>query len=145
MPLPPNMMFPQNGNNMYQQLLQQYQQQSIANSNQVTVFYNVPSEEVARRWDVAPNNTVNFINTNEGYIYIKSAGNSILEPAKFTRIRLTEETDDMPIQVQSQEPQSEIPPVNLDNYLTKEEFENKFKPYENTIKEMQEVVKELKG
>lgn len=145
MPLPPNLMFPQNGNNMYQQLLQQYQQQSIANSNQVTVFYNVPSEEVARRWDVAPNNTVNFINTNEGYIYIKSAGNSILEPAKFTRIRLTEENDELPIQVQPQELSPEVPPVNLDNYLTKEEFENKFKPYENIIKEMQEVVKELKG
>ena len=142
MPLP-NFPFPQN--NMYQQLLQQYQQQNIANQNQVTVFYNVPSEEVARRWDVAPNNTVNFINTNEGYIYIKSAGNSILEPAKFTRIRLIEETDEVPVQAQLQEPITETPTVNLDNYLTKEEFENKFKPYENTIKEMQEVVKELKG
>ena len=115
----------------------------MSSQNQVTVFYNVPSEEVARRWDVTPNNTVNFINTNEGYIYIKSAGNSILEPAKFTRIRLTEETDE----VQVQEPIStpEQPQINMDNYVTKEEFESKIKSYEEVIKDMQDVVKELKG
>lgn len=141
MPLP-NLGFPQVGNNMYQQLLQQYQQ-NMSSQNQVTVFYNVPSEEVARRWDVTPNNTVNFINTNEGYIYIKSAGNSILEPAKFTRIRLTEETDE----VQVQEPIStpELPQINMNNYVTKEEFESKIKSYEEVIKDMQDVVKELKG
>ena len=141
MPLP-NLGFPQVGNNMYQQLLQQYQQ-NMSSQNQVTVFYNVPSEEVARRWDVTPNNTVNFINTNEGYIYIKSAGNSILEPAKFTRIRLIEETDE----VQVQEPIStpEVPQINMDNYVTKEEFESKIKSYEEVIKDMQDVVKELKG
>lgn len=143
MPLP-NLGFPQIGNNMYQQLLQQYQQ-NMTSQNQVTVFYNVPSEEVARRWDVAPNNTVNFINTNEGYIYIKSAGNSILEPAKFTRIRLTEETDGAPIPVQVQEQSPEIPQINMDDYVTKEEFESKIKAYEEVIKDMQEVVKELKG
>ena len=141
MPLP-NLGLPQGGNNMYQQLLQQYQQ-SMSSQNQVTVFYNVPSEEVARRWDVTPNNTVNFINTNEGYIYIKTAGNSILEAAKFTRIRLTEETDE----VQAQEPIStpEQPQINMDNYVTKEEFESKIKSYEEVIKDMQDVVKELKG
>ena len=141
MPLP-NLGFPQVGNNMYQQLLQQYQQ-NLSSQNQVTVFYNVPSEEVARRWDVTPNNTVNFINTNEGYIYIKSAGNSILEPAKFTRIRLTEETDE--VQVQEATPTPELPQINMDNYVTKEEFESKIKSYEEVIKDMQDVVKELKG
>lgn len=141
MPLP-NLGFPQVGNNMYQQLLQQYQQ-NMSSQNQVTVFYNVPSEEVARRWDVTPNNTVNFINTNEGYIYIKSAGNSILEPAKFTRIRLTEETDEVQVQEPTQTP--EVPRINMDNYVTKEEFESKIKSYEEVIKDMQDVVKELKG
>lgn len=143
MPLP-NLGFPQGGNNTYQQLLQQYQQ-SMSSQNQVTVFYNVPSEEVARRWDVAPNNTVNFINTNEGYIYIKTAGNSILEAAKFTRIRLTEEADEVPVQAQVQEPISEHPQIDLNNYITKTEFEEKFKSYDNIINDMQEVVKELKG
>lgn len=143
MPLP-NLGFPQGGNNTYQQLLQQYQQ-SMSSQNQVTVFYNVPSEEVARRWDVAPNNTVNFINTNEGYIYIKSAGNSILEAAKFTKIRLTEETDETPVQAQKQEPIPEQPQIDLNNYITKTEFEEKFKSYDNIINDMQEVVKELKG
>lgn len=144
MPIP-NLGFPQVGNNnLYQQLLQQYQQ-NLTTQNQVTMFYNVPSEEVARRWDVAPNNTVNFINTNEGYIYIKSAGNSILEPAKFTRIRLTEETDGITTQSQQQEQPEETPQVNLDNYITKTEFEERFKSYDNIINDMQEVVKELKG
>ena len=143
MPLP-NLGFPQVGNNMYQQLLQQYQQ-NMSNQNQVTVFYNVPSEEVARRWDVVPNNTVNFINTNEGYIYIKSAGNSILEPAKFTKIRLTEETDEVPVQAQAQEAIPEQPQIDLNNYITKTEFEEKIKSYDNIINDMQEVVKELKG
>lgn len=143
MPLP-NLGFPQGGSNTYQQLLQQYQQ-SMSSQNQVTVFYNVPSEEVARRWDVAPNNTVNFINTNEGYIYIKSAGNSILEAAKFTKIRLTEETDEVPVQAQKQEPIPEQPQIDLNNYITKTEFEEKFKSYDNIINDMQEVVKELKG
>lgn len=143
MPLP-NLGFPQGGNNTYQQLLQQYQQ-SMSSQNQVTVFYNVPSEEVARRWDVAPNNTVNFINTNEGYIYIKSAGNSILEAAKFTKIRLTEETDEAPVQAQKQDPIPEQPQIDLNNYITKTEFEEKFKSYDNIINDMQEVVKELKG
>ena len=144
MPIP-NLGFPQVGNNnLYQQLLQQYQQ-NMTTQNQVTMFYNVPSEEVARRWDVAPNNTVNFINTNEGYIYIKSAGNSILEPAKFTRIRLTEEADGITTQSQQQEQPEETPQVNLDNYITKTEFEERFKSYDNVINDMQEVVKELKG
>lgn len=144
MPIP-NLGFPQVGNNnLYQQLLQQYQQ-NLTTQNQVTMFYNVPSEEVARRWDVAPNNTVNFINTNEGYIYIKSAGNSILEPAKFTRIRLIEETDGITTQTQQQEQPVETPQVNLDNYITKTEFEERFKSYDNIINDMQEVVKELKG
>lgn len=140
----PNLGFPQVGNNIYQQLLQQYQQ-NISNQNQVTVFYNVPSEEVAKRWDVAPNNTVNFINTNEGYIYIKSAGNSILEPAKFTRIRLIEETDEVPVQPQVQEAIPEQPQIDMGNYITKSEVEEKFKSYDDVISELQEFVKELKG
>lgn len=139
MPLP-NPFYPQL-NNTYQQMLQQYQQ-SMTSQSQTTVFYNVPSEEVARRWDLPPNTTGNFINTNEKYIYIKTSGSSMLEPYKFTKIRLEEETEDGIVpQVSSSEP----PIVNLDNYITKEELDNKLKPYENTIKEMQEVVKELKG
>jgi len=125
------------GSNVYQQMLQQYQQNQ---SGQIatTVFINVSSEEVARRWDVAPNNTVYFVNVNEGYIYIKSAGATILEPGKFTKFRLIEENENEQIpQVQEQE----RPQVNMDEYMKKSDFE----PYKNIITEMQDVAKELKG
>lgn len=125
------------GNAAYQQMLQQYQQNQ---SGQIatTVFINVSSEEVARRWDVAPNNTVYFVNVNEGYIYIKSAGATILEPGKFTKFRLTEENEnEQTPQVQEQEK----PQVNMDEYMKKSDFE----PYKNIITEMQDVAKELKG
>lgn len=125
------------GNAIYQQMLQQYQQNQ---SGQIatTVFINVSSEEVARRWEVAPNNTVYFVNVNEGYIYIKSAGATILEPGKFTKFRLIEENEsEQTSQVQEQEK----PQINMDEYLKKSDFE----PYKNIITEMQDVAKELKG
>lgn len=126
------------GNNYFQQALMQQYQQNATNQISTTAFINVPSEEVARRWEVAPNNTVYFINVNEGYIYIKSAGASILEPAKFTKIRLIEESEnEQTPQVQ----ESEKPQVNMDDYMKKSDFE----PYKNIITEMQDVAKELKG
>ena len=131
------------GNQLYQQMLQQYQQNMANQQQSVTIFYNVPSEEVARHADVQPNTTTNFINTNEGYIYIKSAGSSILEPGKFTKIKLEVIPEDGEAPVTPKEP--EKPQMNLDEYLTKKEFESKFEPYEKVITEMQEVVKELKG
>lgn len=131
------------GNQLYQQMLQQYQQNMSNQQQSVTIFYNVPSEEVARHADVQPNTTVNFINTNEGYIYIKSAGSSILEPGKFTKIKLEVIPEDGEATIAPKEP--EKPQMNLDEYLTKKEFESKFEPYEKVITEMQEVVKELKG
>lgn len=140
----PNFMFPQSGNmfgtNPVQQAMMQYQTNPIGQT-QYTVFANVPSEEVARQCDLPPNTTGNFINTNAGYIYLKTTGSSILEPYKFVRIRLEEEADEQtPVTQEQAKPQ-----VNLDNYITKEELQAKLEPYENTIKEMQEVVKELKG
>ena len=131
------------GNQLYQQMLQQYQQNMSNQQQNVTVFYNVPSEEVARHADVQPNTTVNFINTNEGYIYIKSAGSSILEPGKFTKIKLEVIPEEGEATIAPKEP--EKPQMNLDEYMTKKEFESKFEPYEKVINEMQEVVKELKG
>lgn len=140
----PNFMFPQGGNvygaNPYQQALMQYQTNSMGQT-QYTTFINVQSEEAARRCDIPPNTTANFINTNEGFIYIKTAGSSILEPGKFIKIRLVEETEE---QANTTEEVAK-PQVNLDDYITKSEFESKFKPFESTIAEMQEVVKELKG
>lgn len=140
----PNFMFPQSGNafgnNPYLQSLMQYQSNSISQTP-VTTFINVPSEEVARQYELPPNTTGNFININSGYIYIKTTGSSILESGKFIKIRLVEEAEEQA----STQKEVPSPQVNLDEYMTKSEFDKTFEPYKNIITEMQDVVKELKG
>ena len=46
------------------------QAQSPPMQQNVTYFVNVPSEEVARRWNVDPNTTTRFIDENNGYLYM---------------------------------------------------------------------------
>lgn len=138
MPFPfNNPMFGQN--NVYQQMLQQYQQNMMQPQQGVTIFTNVPSEEVARRSDVPPNTTRNFINENEGYVYLKSVGMSILEPYVFKKFKLVEETDNVQPQVATNE--TETPQVDMNSYMKKEDFE----PYKEIINDMKSVVEELKG
>lgn len=132
-----NPMFGQS--NVYQQMLQQYQQNMMQPQQGVTVFTNVPSEEAARRADVPPNSTRNFINENEGYVYLKSVGMSILEPFVFKKFKLVEETDNVQPQVATNE--AETPQVDMNSYMTKEDFE----PYKEIINDMKSVVEELKG
>ena len=102
------------------------QAQSPPMQQNVTYFVNVPSEEVARRWNVDPNTTTRFIDENNGYFYIKSVGASILESPVFERYKISKDSE-------------ERPPT--DEYLTKSEFES----YKVIINDMQEIVKELKG
>ena len=138
MPFPyNNPMFGQN--NVYQQMLQQYQQNMMQPQQGVTIFTNVPSEEVARRSDVPPNTTRNFINENEGYVYLKSVGMSILEPYVFKKFKLVEETDNVQPQVATNE--TEAQQVDMNSYMKKEDFE----PYKEIINDMKSVVEELKG
>lgn len=138
MPFPfNNPMFGQN--NVYQQMLQQYQQNMMQPQQGVTIFTNVPSEEVARRSDVPPNTTRNFINENEGYVYLKSVGMSILEPYVFKKFKLVEETDNAQPQVATNV--AETPQVDMNSYMKKEDFE----PYKEIINDMKTVVEELKG
>lgn len=138
MPFPyNNPMFGQT--NVYQQMLQQYQQNMMQPQQGVTIFTNVPSEEVARRSDVPPNTTRNFINENEGYVYLKSVGMSILEPYVFKTFKLVEVTDDSQPKTTTNE--TEAPQVDMNSYMTKEDFE----PYKEIINDMKSVVEELKG
>lgn len=125
--------------NVYQQMLQQYQQNMIQPQQGVTIFTNVPSEEVARRSDVPPNTTRNFINENEGYVYLKSVGMSILEPYVFKTFKLVEVTDDSQPKTTTNE--TETPQVDMNSYMKKEDFE----PYKEIINDMKSVVEELKG
>lgn len=138
MPFPyNNPMFGQT--NVYQQMLQQYQQNMMQPQQGVTIFTNVPSEEVARRSDVPPNTTRNFINENEGYVYLKSVGMSILEPYVFKTFKLVEVTDEPQAKITTNE--TETPQVDMNSYMTKEDFE----PYKEIINDMKSVVEELKG
>jgi hypothetical protein len=132
-----NPLFGQN-NTAYQQLLQQYMQNSMQPQQGVTTFINVPSEEAARRADVPPNSTRNFINENEGYVYMKSVGMSILEPFLFEVYRLEKVGDNNP---KSEEQAQSVPNIDLSDYITKSEFE----AYKQTIDEMKKIVEELKG
>ena len=138
MPFPyNNPMFGQT--NVYQQMLQQYQQNMMQPQQGVTIFTNVPSEEVARRSDVPPNTTRNFINENEGYVYLKSVGMSILEPYVFKTFKLVEVTDEPQPKTTTNE--TETSQVDMNSYMTKEDFE----PYKEIINDMKSVVEELKG
>lgn len=134
-----NPLFGQN-NNVYQQMLQQYQQNLMQPQQGVTTFINVPSEEAARRADVPPNSTRNFINENEGYVYMKSVGMSILEPFVFKKFKLVEEVEEP--QQPTEAPQAlSTPEVDMSEFMTKTDFE----PYKKIISEMQSVAEELKG
>lgn len=95
--------------------------QSAMQQPQMTTFINVPSEEVAYKWRVDPNTSVNFINENEGFVYRKSVGMSILEPFLFEVYRLEKVGDNNP---KNEEQVQNASNIDLSNYITKSEFEN---------------------
>ena len=117
---------------------QQYQPTVQVPQLQSTSFINVPSEEVARRWEVAPNRTERFIDDNKGYFYTKSVGASILEPPVFERYKIVKEQNNFD---QPQVSTTAAVEADLSEYMTKAEFED----YKSIINDMQDIVKELKG
>lgn len=60
---------------------------------QTTGFIRVPSEEVARNWNVMPGASATFINENAPYCYTKTVGASQLDGYQFKKYRLVEEDD----------------------------------------------------
>lgn len=60
---------------------------------QTTGFIRVPSEDVARNWNVMPGASATFINENAPYCYTKTVGASQLEGYQFKKYRLVEEDD----------------------------------------------------
>lgn len=119
----------------FQQGMQMPQPQSQSNT-----IIHVPSEDVARRWDVAPNSSVTFIDDSKPYCYTKSMGMSMLEAPVFKRFRLVEEAEVASTE-NEQCQQVETSQIDLSAYMTKAEFE----PYIAIIKDMQKIVKELNG
>lgn len=112
--------------------------QPVIQQPQTTTFINVPSEEVAYKWRVDPNTSVNFINENDGFVYRKSVGMSILEPFVFEVYQLVKIGDNKP---KEDEQTKSVPNIDLSEYITKSEFE----AYKQTIDEMKKIVEELKS
>lgn len=79
--------------NTQQQIQQQFQQMQAQNQPQTTGFIRVPSEDVARNWNVMPGASATFINENAPYCYTKTVGASQLEGYQFKKYRLVEEDD----------------------------------------------------
>lgn len=134
------------GTNPYAQMaMQQFQQgmQMPQPQSQSNTIIHVPSEDVARRWDVAPNSSVTFIDDSKPYCYTKSMGMSMLEAPVFKRFKLVEETESAPANADQSiaEQQAPAPQIDLSAYMTKDEFA----PYMEIIKDMQKIVKELNG
>lgn len=145
MPYPnPYFMNPNAYQQMQQMAMQQYQNMQMPQQvTQSNVIIHVPSEKVAREWDVAPNCSVMFINDNEPYFYTKTAGASILEASVFKKFRITEEPD-VPINNNNAVENNNDNinnQIDLSAYITKAEFES----YKSIINDMQKIVKEFNG
>ena len=95
--------------------MQQYQQPQQAS------FIRVQSEQQAREWPIAPGGSMTFIDDNAPYCYTKSMGMSQFDVPVFKRFKLTEEPSET-VHV-TPEPASDVPQVNLSDYITKAEFE----------------------
>lgn len=108
--------------------------QSVMQQPQMTTFINVPSEEVAYKWRVDPNTSVNFINENEGFVYRKSVGMSILEPFLFEVYRLEKVGDNNP---KNEEQVQNTSNIDLSNYITKSEFESYKESTDKIIAELE--------
>lgn len=106
----------------------QPQQQSAV---QMGGFIRVPSEEVARNWNVAPGTSATFINENAPYCYTKTVEMSQLDRPKFDKYRLVKEEDtpapapmDSPVSHEKAPQRSEGCGMNnLSEYALKTELE----------------------
>ena len=109
-------------------------------------FVSVPSEEDARRYPVAPGNSVTFKNENAPYVYTKTMGFSQLDRPLFEKFRLVKEED---VEVQEEEKSqaiaSKTEPIK---YLMQEDLSPLVKDIKNIqtkIKEIDSVLEGLKS
>ncbi len=133
------------GNNYPNQfgLPQQSQQimTSVPNQNQYQIqnggFICVPSEEDARRYPVAPGNSVTFKNENAPYVYTKTMGFSQLDRPLFEKFRLVKEEDTEASSEENRDVKaSTSEPVK---YLVQEDLS----PLVKDIKNIQTKIKEI--
>lgn len=103
----------QNPQNTYQNLQGGYQ---TPQNGYQTSFVHVQSENEARAYPVAPNNSVTFIDENRPYLYTKTADASQLGGSRFEKYRLEKEATEGSNSFQKHE-------YNFSNFATKEQIE----------------------
>lgn len=108
-------------------------------------FISVPSEEDARRYPVAPGNSVTFKNENAPYVYTKTMGFSQLDRPLFEKFRLVKEEDNG---VQSDVKEGSSSQAEPIQYLVQEDLDplvKDIKHIQTKIKEIDSVLEELKS
>lgn len=86
-------------------------------------FIRVPSEEVARNWNVMPGTSATFINENAPYCYTKTVGFSQLDGPKFKKYRLVEEQEEMAQAVQAPVAHDEAHIEDFRNYAKRSDLD----------------------
>lgn len=109
-------------------------------------FICVPSEEDARKYPVAPGNSVTFKNENAPYVYTKTMGFSQLDRPLFEKFRLVKEED---VEVQNEENKTnEAFDSESIKYLVQEDLSplvKDIKQLQTKIKDIDSVLEELKA
>lgn len=132
-----------------QYALSQQQQMQTQNLNQQQYpiqnggFVCVSSEDEARRYPVAPGNSVTFKNENAPYVYTKTMGFSQLDRPLFEIFRLVKEEDTS----NQQEDKKIIENAEI-KYLSQEDLDPVVKDIKNMqtkIKQIDSVLEELKS
>lgn len=130
-------------------LSQQQQQMQTPNMNQQQYsiqnggFVCVSSEDEARRYPVAPGNSVTFKNENAPYVYTKTMGFSQLDRPLFEIFRLVKEEDTS----NQQGTKTEAEDANV-KYLSQEDLNplvEDIKNIQTKIKQIDSVLEELKS
>lgn len=103
----------QNPQNTYQNLQGGYQ---TPQNGYQTSFVHVQSENEARAYPVAPNNSVTFIDENRPYLYTKTADASQLGGSRFEKYRLEKEATEGSSGFQEKQ-------YNVSDFATKEQIE----------------------
>ena len=103
----------QNPQNTYQNLQGGYQ---TPQNGYQTSFVHVQSENEARAYPVAPNNSVTFIDENRPYLYTKTADASQLGGSRFEKYRLEKEATEGSSGFQEKQ-------YNVSDFATKQQIE----------------------
>ena len=109
-------------------------------------FISVPSEEDARKYPVAPGNSVTFKNENAPYVYTKTMGFSQLDRPLFEKFRLVKEEDT--VTEKEEEKAESSSTLKSITYLVQEDLYPIVKDIKNIqtkIKDIDSVLEELKS